>query len=186
MTVGTLKVAGRVFVVGLMGLGLVLAPQLLPEEQLSRALNEDEAILRGPTTDATSGRGELFEQALIGFSENWQRGVGADNSQFYLMDSTDFIIPLAAHNTPADVALQTGLLGLAPFVLLLVAIGWRTLKGPLFQRRVAMGLFLATIAMMMPAHLEGTKRLWLMFALILCTAVHLNSEVSTRTGRATK
>ncbi len=172
LTIGALRVPLRVVIVALIGVGAVLAPGLLPEEQLSRALNEEEVILRGPNTDPTSGRGELFSEALNGFAKNWQKGVGADASENYLLENTRFTAGFGAHNTPANIALQTGLLGLVPFTLMIVAIGWRTLKGALFQRRIAIGLFLATFAMMMPAHIEATKRLWILFGLILCVATH--------------
>jgi O-antigen ligase len=183
-TLGSLPVPARVIVLATMAIGLAVAPGLLPEDQLNRATSTaDEDVLN--SDNSAAARWDLFIGAAEGFAENPVKGVGADGAERFLGQKVGF--PQGAHNTLASVGLQLGLIGFVPFLLLLISVGVRASRGTPFQRRSAMMLFWAVVVMMMPAHTEATKRLWLVLGIVLVMSVYGGVADATRrvTSRAT-
>ena len=163
-TFGHLGRRGKMLLaVGLVVAGLALA-LVFPTSPVQR-LTTTSSELRGGDFH---NRRALWNAAMVAFDENLAGGAGAGASRVRIRQLTER--EDGAHNTFISVAADLGLVGLALFCLILLAIARMVLlsKG---QHRKLGAVLLATLLLgLLPRHWEYDKPTWLVLAMLIGVA----------------
>jgi len=151
---------------------LVLVPSLLPERQVER--------LSTITTEIEGGglgsRADIWKAALEVFNEHPVRGTGVGASRRLI--ASIYGEAQGAHNTFLSVAVETGAVGLALFLLVLYAFFRRTTRLRGLERTLIVVIGLALAVGLLPRHWEDEKALWVVLALILAMSHHVGAPAA--------
>lgn len=138
---------------------LVIA--VVPDATLARVQTIPAELSEGDL----NARQEYWRVALDAFVEDPWLGQGAGGSRLRIMDALQ--VAEAPHNTFLSVVVDTGIVGLALFCLLLLSLGLRSTTLPALEGAFARSLLLTLLVAFMPAHWELRKATWLVMAFLL-------------------
>lgn len=162
----------RLLVVAVVAVGVTSAPVVLPDDQVERISTTLSAVEAG----SFSGREQFWATAWDGASSRPLIGWGGGGSRELIR--RDVGREYGAHNTYLSILTDLGVVGLAlfAFVLLAVAVGLRGAAGA--DRRLGVVLLGTLVLGLMPRHWEYHKVTWLVLVLVLAIA-----RIGTSTGR---
>lgn len=150
-----IKFDRKILVFGLLMISLLAMLPFIPQSITARLGTLGASVEAGDL----GGRGELWQQSLLVFSEHPIAGLGSG--------TLNFAIGSAAHNTFVSIATETGLIGLMLFLAILAVVFFTVISIPNGTSGLWVVIFLTWVIGVNSLSWEFRKLTWLFFNFIV-------------------
>ena len=147
------------------GLSLAVVPAMLPERQIERLATISTELEGGDL----NSRVEIWQAALEVMDQEPVTGTGVGAGRRLI--ATTYGQAEGAHNTYLSVALETGAVGLALFLLVLYVVFRRAAQVRGLERGLIVVIGLCLLVGLLPRHWEDEKALWVMLSIVIAIGV---------------